>query len=200
MSLKQTSEERLYASLDEVGRGCLAGPVVAAAVIWKPGACDDMINDSKKLSKRQRVELAEYIKDNAIDYSVCFVDNVEIDRINILNATMKAMHMCLDELDVDFDEILVDGNYFKTYLDVPHKTVVKGDATYVSIAAASILAKVARDNYMLEKSSEYPGYGWDSNVGYGSAKHVEAIRQKGVTPLHRMSFLGKIVNNQNAEV
>lgn len=193
MGLKQTSDDRLYASLDEVGRGCLAGPVMAAAVIWKPGVCDDLINDSKKLSKRERIEMAEYIKDNAIDYSIAFVDNKEIDEINILNATMKAMHVCLDELDVDFDEILVDGNYFRSYKGKPHTTVVKGDATYVSIAAASILAKVARDNYMVEISREYPVYGWESNVGYGSVSHVEAIKKHGVTPLHRMSFLGKIL-------
>lgn len=192
--LEQTSEDVLYASLDEVGRGCLAGPVVAAAVIWKPGPCDDMINDSKKLNKKQRLELAEYIKDNAIDYAVVFIDNSEIDRINILNATMKAMHMCLDELDVDFDRVLVDGNYFRQYKNKPHTTVVKGDGKYVSIAAASILAKVARDNYMIEKAREYTVYGWETNVGYGSSGHVAAIRQHGVTPLHRMSFLGKILN------
>lgn len=191
--LEQNSEDGLYASLDEVGRGCLAGPVVAAAVIWKPGPCDELINDSKKLSKKQRVELAEYIKDNAIDYSVVLVDNREIDRINILNATMKAMHLCLDDLDVDFDGILVDGNYFPSYKNKPHKTVVKGDGKYVSIAAASILAKVTRDNYMTEMSRVYSEYGWDSNVGYGSKSHVAAIKEHGVTPLHRMSFLGRIV-------
>lgn len=192
--LEQTSEDVLYASLDEVGRGCLAGPVVAAAVIWKPGPCDDMINDSKKLSKKQRLEMAEYIKDNAIDYAVVFIDNSEIDRINILNATMKAMHLCLDELDVDFDRVLVDGNYFRQYKNKPYTTVVKGDGKYVSIAAASILAKVARDNYMAEMAREYTGYGWETNVGYGSSGHVAAIREHGVTPLHRMSFLGKILN------
>lgn len=192
MTLEQTGEDKLCASLDEVGRGSLAGPVVAAAVIWKPGPCDDMINDSKKLSKRQRVELAEYIKDNAIDYAVSFVDNTEIDRINILNATMKAMHQCLDELNVDFDKIMVDGNYFRNYKDKPHTTVVKGDGKYVSIAAASILAKVTRDAYMIEMEKEYPGYGWDDNMGYGSASHILAIKEKGITPLHRVSFLGKI--------
>lgn len=197
MALRQNSDEnKLYASLDEVGRGCLAGPVVAAAVIWKQGICDERINDSKKLSKRERVDLAEYIKDNAIDYAVAFVDNKEIDEINILNATMKAMHMCLDDLDVDFDEILVDGNYFKAYKDKKHTTVVKGDGTYVSIAAASILAKVARDNYMTEVSRQYPLYSWEKNVGYGSVAHVAAIKEHGVTPLHRMSFLSRILDGK----
>lgn len=193
--LEQNPDDNiLYASLDEVGRGPLAGPVVSACVIWKPGEDDHMINDSKKLSAKNRKLLDEYIKENAIDYSITFVDPKRIDEINILNATMEAMHLCLDKLNVDFDHILVDGDKFKKYNNKNHTCVIKGDATYVSIAAASIIAKVARDEYMNKISGEYPEYKWNSNVGYGSKEHIEVIRKKGATPYHRMSFLKNILS------
>jgi ribonuclease HII len=189
MLCQNPNENILYASLDEVGRGSLAGSVVAACVIWKPGPKDDMINDSKKLSKKKRQELAEYIMENAIDYSICFVDNERIDRVNILNSTMEAMHSCLDTLKVDFDEVLVDGNYFRKYKDKKHTCIVEGDAKYVSIAAASILAKEARDEYMKDLSLQYPVYKWDKNAGYGTREHILAIIEHGATPYHRKTFL-----------
>lgn len=193
MLCQNPKEDVLYASLDEVGRGSLAGSVVAACVIWKPGPKDHLINDSKKLSKKVRQELAEYIMENAIDYSICFVDNEKIDRVNILNATMEAMHSCLDTLKVDFDEILVDGNYFRKYKDVKHTCVVEGDAKYVSIAAASILAKEARDEYMKDLALQYPQYKWEKNAGYGTREHTIALLEHGPSPYHRKTFIKNFV-------
>jgi ribonuclease HII len=190
MLLQNPDDNKLWVSCDEVARGCFAGPVTAAAVIWQPGPWDHLINDSKKLSAQARIELVDYIKENALDYVVEHVDNVEIDKINILNATMMAMHRCLDQLLVDFDSVLVDGNYFKQYKDKPFKTVIKGDATYVSIAAASILAKETRDEYIKNHlSPQYPEYMWDKNVGYGTKQHIDALLQHGPTPYHRMTFI-----------
>lgn len=189
MLLQNPDENLLYASLDEAGRGSFAGAVVAACVIWKPGPTDHLINDSKKLSAKTRKELVEYIKENCIDYSIQFVDAKEIDRVNILNATMYAMHKCLDELKVDVDHILVDGNYFKKYKHIKHDCVIGGDAKYVSIAAASILAKEARDSYMKEMSHVYPVYHWDKNMGYGTKEHRDALTLHGACPLHRLSFI-----------
>lgn len=191
--LKNTGTDKVYAALDECGRGCLAGDVYCAAVIWNPLLEDPrvgQIKDSKKLSATARRELAEFIKENAIDYCVAAVDVATIDRVNILNATMMGMHRALDGLDIAFDHILVDGNRFKPYHKVPHTCVVKGDDTYVAIAAASILAKVARDDYMaaLGREEGMSVYGWDSNAGYGTPVHMDALYKHGPSRYHRMSF------------
>lgn len=189
--------DQIYVGCDEVGRGCLAGPVVAAVVIWNPELTNDhpeyghivsQIRDSKKISKKLRDELTEFIKSNSIDYSITFIDNVTIDSINILNATYKAMHESLDKLKVDFDHILVDGNRFPKYKNKQHTCVVKGDDTYICIAAASILAKTARDNFMTELDSMFPEYKWKNNMGYGTKAHIDAIRDNGITKYHRISF------------
>lgn len=198
---------RVEVGIDEVGRGALAGPVVVAAVIWsgEPSADDltwTMIRDSKKLSSKRREMLADYIRDHAVDYSVCRVEAGEIDDINIFHATMKAMHGALDDLDVDFDHILVDGDRFKSYINprtdigfVDHTCVVRGDDVYVSIAAASIIAKVTRDDIMAgyEMHDEFPMYDWKTNKGYGTATHVEAVKLNGPSRHHRRTFLRNIV-------
>lgn len=195
MTLKHTllrfhEQGALECGIDECGRGSLAGPVVAAAVVWtdEEGELDKYIRDSKKLNARQREELSAYIKDRAIDWSVQFIDHTKVDKMNILQATMKAMHNCLDEIRVPFDSILVDGNTFHSYNGIPHTCVIKGDDTYMSIAAASILAKTARDEYMREMHKNYPQYKWDTNVGYGTSDHMQAIETHGLSPLHRTTF------------
>lgn len=190
------STDHIYVGIDEVGRGCLSGPVVAAAVIWNPDLIDsrlENIRDSKKINKQNRELLSDFIKENAIDYSIAFIDNKIIDEINILNATFMAMHKALDELTVDFDHILVDGNRFNKYKDKDHTCFVKGDNTYLSIAAASIIAKVARDEYMTKLSSEYPDYKWDKNMGYGTKDHINAIKTHGLTSYHRTTFVKNII-------
>lgn len=182
---------RLEAGVDECGRGCLAGPVVAAAVVWPNdyGEFDHMIKDSKKLSHQQRANLIGYIKDRALDWSIAFVDAKEVDRINILRATFKAMHGALDQLTVPFECVLVDGNRFDGYRDISHECIEKGDNTYISIAAASILAKEARDKYMRTQAEKYDvSYGWKKNVGYGTAEHIAAIGKLGLTDMHRVTF------------
>lgn len=191
--LLQNLDDRMYVSLDEAGMGCLAGPVVSSAVIWQPGPYDHLINDSKKMSKQRRDDIVDYIKDNAIDYQVSFVDNTVIDQINIYNANMLSMHTCLDNLDVAFDHIMVDGNRFKQYKNIPHTCYVKGDATYVSIAAASILAKVARDEYMEKLDTEYPMYGFERNKGYGTQEHIKNVRSHGICPYHRKTYLSNLL-------
>jgi ribonuclease HII len=188
---------KLVASLDEVGRGSLAGPVVAACVVWKPGEFDHLIRDSKKLSAKRRLELVDYIKDNAIDYSIAFIDAARIDEVNILNATFEAMHQCLDQLNMEVDHIMVDGNSFRPYNDVPHTCIIGGDDKEVSIGAASILAKVARDEYMADHAKIFPEYGWEYNSGYGTKKHISALKEHGPTIMHRKSFLQKIKWNEN---
>lgn len=186
------------AGCDEAGRGPLAGSVFAAAVILPPDFSNDILNDSKQLTERQRCMLREVIEREAIAWAVAEVTAEEIDRINILQASLLGMHRALDQLTVVPEHILVDGNKWKPYvppgglLEVPARTVVKGDATYMSIAAASILAKTYRDDYMLRLHEQYPMYGWDENKGYPTAAHYEAIRQYGVTPYHRKSFNLKI--------
>lgn len=183
---------KIYVGVDEVARGCLAGPVVAAAVIWNDELDDDMccmIKDSKKLSKKKRSQLAEFIKANAIDYAVEFVDNNIIDQINIYNATMKAMHGALDKVTVDFDEVLVDGNSFQSYKGCKHSCIVGGDNKYLVIAAASILAKTEHDRYMEEVAAiEFPEYKWVKNQGYGTKEHLEAIKKHGISKYHRKSY------------
>lgn len=182
------------AGCDEAGRGCLAGPVFAAAVVLPDDFEHPWLNDSKQLSERRRNELRAVIESSALAWCVAMVDNQEIDGINILNASILAMHKALDGLDVSPRHILVDGNRFKPYHDVPYVTVVKGDGKYGNIAAASILAKTHRDEYMCKLHDEYPQYGWNVNKGYPTVDHRNAIRQYGPTPYHRMSF--KLLDNQ----
>ena len=182
------------AGCDEAGRGPLAGSVFAAAVILPPDFSNAILNDSKQLTERQRYMLREVIEREAIAWAVAEVTAEEIDRINILQASLLGMRRALDQLTVVPEHILVDGNKWKPYvppgglLEVPARTVVKGDATYMSMAAASILAKTYRDDYMLRLHEQYPMYGWDENKGYPTAAHYEAIQKYGVTPYHRKSF------------
>ena len=178
----------IEAGCDEAGRGCLAGPVYAAAVIMPPDFRNDMLNDSKQLTEKKRYQLREIIEREALAWAVGIVDNHEIDEINILRASILAMHRALDQLKVRPDEVIVDGNRFYKYRDLPHTTIVKGDGKYMSIAAASILAKTYRDDFMLRIHKEYPMYHWDNNKGYPAKVHREAIRQYGTTPYHRMSY------------
>lgn len=176
------------AGCDEAGRGCLAGSVFAAAVIMPCDYSNEELNDSKKLTARQRYSLREVIERDAVAWAVGTVSPEEIDRINILNASILAMHRALDALSVRPEAVIVDGNRFKPYRDLPFRTIVKGDGKYLSIAAASILAKTYRDDYMDSLAAEYPQYDWLSNKGYPTRKHREAIRLYGPTPLHRMTF------------
>lgn len=178
----------IEAGCDEAGRGCLAGSVYAAAVILPPDYENEQLNDSKKLTERQRYALREVIVRDATAWAVGVVTPEEIDKINILNASILAMHRALDQLTVRPEAIIVDGNRFKPYSYIPHTTIVKGDGKYLSIAAASILAKTYRDDYMNRLAEEYPQYDWLSNKGYPTKKHREAIRQYGITPYHRRSY------------
>ncbi len=179
---------RVEAGCDEAGRGCLAGSVYAAAVILPPDYHNERLNDSKKLTARQRYALRQDIKRDAVAWAVGVVTPQEIDQINILNASILAMHRALDQLQVRPEAIIVDGNRFKPYRDLPHTTIVKGDGKYLSIAAASILAKTYRDDEMVRLAQEYPDYDWQHNMGYPTRKHREAIRQHGITPYHRRTF------------
>lgn len=181
-------EGRIEAGCDEAGRGCLAGPVYAAAVILPQDFSNDLLNDSKQLSEKQRYALREVIEREALSWAVGVVSADEIDKINILRASILAMHRAIAQLKIRPQHLLIDGNRFMPYEDVPHTTVVKGDATYMSIAAASILAKTYRDDYMLKIHQEYPQYHWDSNKGYPAPIHREAIRKYGPTPYHRLTF------------
>lgn len=176
------------AGCDEAGRGCLAGPVFAAAVILPDNFEHELLNDSKKLSEKQRVFLREVIEKSAKCYAVAMVDNHEIDEINILNASIKAMHLALQKLKTQPEHIIIDGNRFKQYKTTAFKTVVKGDGKYANIAAASVLAKTYRDDYMLKLHQQFPEYNWATNKGYPTIKHREAIAQYGATDYHRMSF------------
>lgn len=179
---------RVEAGCDEAGRGCLAGSVYAAAVILPPDYQNERLNDSKKLTARQRYALCQDIERDAVAWAVGVVTPQEIDQINILNASILAMHRALDQLQVRPEAIIVDGNRFKPYRDLPHTTIVKGDGKYLSIAAASILAKTYRDDEMVRLAQEYPDYDWQHNMGYPTRKHREAIRQHGITPYHRRTF------------
>ncbi|MCB0491251.1 MAG: ribonuclease HII [Cyclobacteriaceae bacterium] len=176
------------AGCDEVGRGCLAGPVVAAAVILPKNYAHEILNDSKQLNKEERQILTREIQRDAISWGIAEVSNEEIDKINILNASFKAMHLALDKLTQKPDLLLIDGNRFQPYGDLKFECVIKGDATYLSIAAASVLAKTYRDELMAKLSEEYPGYAWESNVGYPTEEHRNGIRSLGITPYHRRSF------------
>lgn len=179
---------RVEAGCDEAGRGCLAGSVYAAAVILPLDYLNERLNDSKKLTARQRYTLRQDIERDAVAWAVGVVTPQEIDQINILNASILAMHRALDQLQVRPEAIIVDGNRFKPYRDLPHTTIVKGDGKYLSIAAASILAKTYRDDEMIRLAQEYPDYDWQHNMGYPTRKHREAIRQHGITPYHRRTF------------
>lgn len=181
-------ENLVEAGCDEAGRGCLAGSVYAAAVILPPDYENDLLNDSKKLTAKKRYALREVIQRDALAWAVGIVAPEEIDKINILNASFLAMHRALDQLSLRPEAVIVDGNRFKPYQDLPFTTIVKGDGKYLSIAAASVLAKTYRDDYMLNLAKEYPQYDWQSNMGYPTKKHRQAIRDHGITPYHRKSY------------
>lgn len=176
------------AGCDEAGRGCLAGPVFAAAVILPDGYSNPRLNDSKQLSEKRRMSLREEIMECATAWAIASVDAREIDEINILRASIEAMHRALAQLKVRPGAIIVDGNRFTPFEDIPWQTVVKGDGKYANIAAASILAKTERDLFMLRAHEQYPNYGWDRNKGYPTAEHKAAVASHGTTPLHRLSF------------
>lgn len=180
--------DSIEAGCDEAGRGCLAGPVYAAAVILPTDFYHPLLNDSKQLTAKQREKLRPIIEQEAIAWGVCAISPGEIDSINILKASIKGMHQALDMLGVRPTHILVDGNRFYKYRDIPHTCVVKGDAKYASIAAASVLAKTYRDEYMLKIAAEYPQYGWERNMAYPTKEHRAAIEKYGVTPYHRLSY------------
>ena len=179
---------KIEVGCDEAGRGCLAGPVVAAAVILPKEFSHPLLNDSKQLSEKNRLQLKEIIKKEAISYAIGIVEHKEIDEINILNASFLAMHRALDQLKTKFDCILVDGNRFKSYKNVEHHCIIKGDGKYLNIAAASILAKTHRDSIMIELDQEFPEYTWAKNKGYPTKSHRDAIRKFGINQNHRLSF------------
>ncbi len=189
-SLKQAygNDGALEAGCDEAGRGCLAGPVVAAAVILPLGYNNPLLNDSKKLNEKQRFTLRDMIMGDGIAYAIACVDNQEIDRRNILWASLHAMNLAVMQLSTRPSLLLIDGNRFKNETEIPYHCIIKGDATYQSIAAASILAKTHRDEQMAALHQQYPQYGWNRNKGYPTAQHYQAIEQYGITPLHRRSF------------
>lgn len=188
MLLPYLHKDLIEAGCDEAGRGCLAGAVFAAAVILPADFRNEMLNDSKKLTEKQRYELRKVVEAEALAWAVGVVEPAEIDAINILNASFLAMHRAVGQLKMRPQHLLVDGNRFTPYPGIPHTTVVKGDGKYLSIAAASILAKTYRDDYMNRLAAEYPAYDWKKNKGYPTKKHQEAIKTYGTTPYHRMSF------------
>jgi ribonuclease HII len=187
-------ENILEAGCDEAGRGCIAGPVFAAAVILPPDFNHSILNDSKVLSTNERNKLREEIKEQALSWSVEYIDNTTIDELNILRASILAMHKALDNLKLTPRFLIIDGNRFIKYKSVQHKCIIKGDSKYYSIAAASVLAKTYRDDYMRKIHEEYNKYGWDNNKGYATKQHREAINRFGLTPYHRRSF--RLLNNQ----
>lgn len=178
----------IEAGCDEAGRGCLAGPVVAAAVIFPKKYRHKLLNDSKQLTRQERETLRVDIERDALAWAVAEVDHREIDRINILNASFMAMHLALDQLTIVPELILVDGNRFKPYQDIRHECIIKGDGKYLSIAAASVLAKTYRDELMTRLAVQFTGYGWETNVGYPTPEHREGIKLLGITPYHRRTF------------
>ena len=187
--LEQYFDKKLIeAGCDEAGRGCLAGPVFAAAVILPKNFKNKILNDSKLLTEQMRYELRSVIEKEALAWAVAEVNNNEIDEINILNASFLGMHRAIDKLKTKPELLLIDGNRFKLYKNLDHVCVVKGDGKYMSIAAASILAKTYRDDFMRKTSEKFPAYGWEQNMGYPTKKHREAIRKHGTTALHRMTF------------
>lgn len=186
--IKKWSNNYIEAGCDEVGRGCLCGPVVAAAVILEDSFEQNLINDSKKLNFKIRAELDEYIKNNVKEYAIAELPPEFIDQHNILNASIHAMHLALDQLKTIPEFILVDGNHFHPYNFIPHQCIIQGDAKVLSIAAASILAKNYRDKLMIELHEEFPHYGWNTNMGYATKEHQEALMKYGPTKYHRKSF------------
>ncbi len=188
MVLTSYSITQVICGVDEAGRGCLAGPVVAGAVILPVGFKHDLLNDSKQVNEKDRDKLRQIIEEEAIDFAVGIVSHHEIDRINILQASFAAMHQAITKLKTKADLLLIDGNRFKPYNVIPHKTIVKGDATYLEIAAASILAKTYRDEIMMNLAIEFPAYHWDKNKGYPTPEHRDAIKKHGASPYHRMTF------------
>jgi len=182
------TEDLIEAGCDEAGRGCLAGPVFAAAVILPKTFTNSLLNDSKKLSEKQRLHLREVIENEAIEWAVAQLDQTTIDEINILNASIKSMHLAVDQLKIRPQLLLIDGNRFKPYSGIRHQCFVKGDGKFASIAAASILAKTYRDEYMENIHLEYPHYHWDQNKGYPTKLHKDAISVHGICPYHRKSF------------
>ena len=188
MLLPYLHKDLIEAGCDEAGRGCLAGAVYAAAVILPKDFENEELNDSKQLTERQRYKLREVIEQNALAWAVGVVSPEEIDKINILNASFLAMHRAINSLKIRPEFLLIDGNRFNKYGDIPHQTIIKGDGKYLSIAAASILAKTYRDDYMNKLDQEYPQYDWKDNKGYPTKKHRQAIRDYGVTPYHRMTY------------
>ncbi len=181
-------KNKIEAGCDEAGRGCLAGSVFAAAVILPPNYKNKTLNDSKKLSHKKRYELRKVILNECVAWAVAEVDNNEIDKINILNASIKAMQLAVGKLNEKPEHLLIDGNRFKQYKDIPHTCIVKGDAKYMSIAAASILAKTFRDDYMIELHNKFPHYDWINNKGYPTKKHRQGIVEHGITEYHRKTF------------
>lgn len=188
MLLRCMNPDIIEAGCDEAGRGCLCGPVACAAVILPPDFECKELNDSKKLTEKKREELRPLIEEKALAWAVVMVPPEEIDEINILNASILGMHRALEKLEITPQHILVDGNRFKPFRDIPHTTVVKGDGKYMSIAAASILAKTHRDELMMKLAEQYPGYGWEVNKGYPTKAHREAMARLGATPIHRLTF------------
>ena len=186
--IKKWSENYVEAGCDEVGRGCLCGPVVAAAVILDDNFEQNLVNDSKKLNFKTRLELDDYIKNNVKDFAIAELSPAFIDQHNILNASIHAMHNALDKLTIRPELILVDGNKFHPYNYIPHQCIVKGDSKILSIAAASILAKNYRDQLMIQLHDEFPEYGWNKNMGYATKVHIEALKKFGPTKYHRQSF------------
>lgn len=182
------SKGLIEAGCDEAGRGCLAGPVVAGAVILDKNFTHPLLNDSKKMTDKQRETLYPIIKEKALAYGIGIVSHAEIDEMNILNASFEAMHRAIQQLTIKPDLLLIDGNRFNPFKGIKHECIIKGDGKFTSIAAASVLAKVKRDHLMKEASLTYPVYDWDKNKGYPTAKHREAIKNHGPSPIHRMSF------------
>ena len=186
--IKKWSENYVEAGCDEVGRGCLCGPIVAAAVVLDDNFEQNLVNDSKKLNFKTRLELDDYIKNNVKDYAIAELSPEFIDQHNILNASIHAMHNALDKLTIRPELILVDGNKFHPYNFIPHQCIIKGDSKILSIAAASILAKNYRDQLMIRLHEEFPEYGWNKNMGYATKVHIEALKKFGPTKYHRQSF------------
>ncbi|MCW3785043.1 ribonuclease HII [Plebeiibacterium sediminum] len=187
-------KDKIEAGCDEAGRGCLAGPVVAAAVILPRGFQHPLLNDSKQLTEKQRQKLRPIIEQEAIAWAVSIVDNNEVDEINVLNASITGMQRAVENLNEKPEHLLIDGNKFKPYKDILHTCIVKGDAKFMNIAAASILAKTHRDELMENYATEFPGYDWEKNKGYPTKAHRAAIEKLGITPLHRQSF--KLLDTQ----
>ena len=188
MLLSFYKQNVIEAGCDEAGRGCWAGSVFAAAVIFPPDYKNELLNDSKKITEKQRYQLRPIIQQDALAWSVGIASAQEIDEINILNASILAMHRAIEGLKIIPEHLIIDGNKFKPYKEIPHQTIVKGDGKYLSIAAASVLAKTYRDDYMMELHHEFPQYDWATNKGYPTKKHRDIIREIGFTPYHRMSY------------